>query len=455
MQVASVSKVPPSPNNTPKTAPTQAPQPPSPPAPKPPSPQPPQPPHPPRTPIPKPPTPQPPSPPHLGHERAPRRQELGGQPQGLQHQHRLGVCLAGPRATHLWGLVWSFGEGGSGHVRGRELGAPSAPARRSGVQDGGRRPLPTPAPQCRGRGGQSPARPAAFPRNAQPPTPTRAQANMRNTRKRTAQPQKQPNNKAPPQSSQPPTDQTNKSPPPAHVWRAVVEYHVEERPPRLALYRGARGRRGDVADDGPAPPDRLYGREVDAQDEGGEGHGLGRDLHPPAGRGAEVEHGARAGQEVVLAVELDKLERGAGAEAAGRGRRREGRGRLAAAGCACLRGRCFEGRRAGATAARARVCGGSTRRRAVSAAGASSGRWGAAIKAASAAGARGQTWERGGTPGARRAPCSPLLLCQMVVLIQPPLPLLGLLSHGCCWRVRLPGGLLAAGWAACPAARTR
>jgi hypothetical protein len=214
MQVASVSKVPPSPNNTPKTAPTQAPQPPSPPAPKPPSPQPPQPPHPPRTPIPKPPTPQPPSPPHLGHERAPRRQELGGQPQGLQHQHRLGVCLAGPRATHLWGLVWSFGEGGSGHVRGRELGAPSAPARRSGVQDGGRRPLPTPAPQCRGRGGQSPARPAAFPRNAQPPTPTRAQANMRNTRKRTAQPQKQPNNKAPPQSSQPPTDQTNKSPPP-------------------------------------------------------------------------------------------------------------------------------------------------------------------------------------------------------------------------------------------------
>ena len=56
-----------------------------------------------------------------------------------------------------------------------------------------------------------------------------------------------------------------------------------------------------------APP-HLNGREVDADDSGGQWHVLLRHLQPTAGGGAEVEARARAGEEVILAVELDELE---------------------------------------------------------------------------------------------------------------------------------------------------
>mmetsp|Transcript_13174 Transcript_13174/g.51520 ORF Transcript_13174/g.51520 Transcript_13174/m.51520 type:complete len:538 (+) Transcript_13174:4965-6578(+) len=102
----------------------------------------------------------------------------------------------------------------------------------------------------------------------------------------------------------------------ADVGSSVVHDDVVLGPLRgdPAKLRAARLRR-DVVHEGGAPADRLDGREVDAHDERRHRHVLLRHLEPTAGGGAEVHARARAAEEVILAVELDELERRTRAEA--------------------------------------------------------------------------------------------------------------------------------------------
>ena len=102
----------------------------------------------------------------------------------------------------------------------------------------------------------------------------------------------------------------------ADVWSAVVHDDVVLGTVRgdPAKLRAAR-LRGDVVHEGGAPAYGLDWREVDAHDERRHRHVLLRHLEPTAGGGAEVHARARAAEEVILAVELDELERRARAEA--------------------------------------------------------------------------------------------------------------------------------------------
>ena len=102
----------------------------------------------------------------------------------------------------------------------------------------------------------------------------------------------------------------------AHVGLPVLHLGAESTPARL-------GR--DVLDERDAARDGLDGDEVDADDDRVLlRHLLGGDLKPSSGRGAQVDDALGAGEEVVLAVELDELEGGTGTVALLPGGRRGG-----------------------------------------------------------------------------------------------------------------------------------
>jgi hypothetical protein len=65
---------------------------------------------------------------------------------------------------------------------------------------------------------------------------------------------------------------------------------------------------GDVPEEGFDVADGFYRCEIHSDDEAAHGHVLDGDLAPAAGRGAEIQEGARAGEEIILAVELDEFE---------------------------------------------------------------------------------------------------------------------------------------------------
>lgn len=100
----------------------------------------------------------------------------------------------------------------------------------------------------------------------------------------------------------------------AHVGRAIVQDRIKLGPTRRPAQRRRRRRGRDVADQGLHARDRPNLVQVDADDEGGDGQGLGRDLEPAARCRAQVEHRPAFLQEAKLAVELDELEGGAGPE---------------------------------------------------------------------------------------------------------------------------------------------
>jgi hypothetical protein len=91
-----------------------------------------------------------------------------------------------------------------------------------------------------------------------------------------------------------------------HVVLLLLQHLLDGRP---AL------RRGDILLKSDAPANGPDGNQVDADDQAPDRHVLGAHLHPSPRRGAEVEHGARGGQELELAVQLHELEGGSRAEA--------------------------------------------------------------------------------------------------------------------------------------------
>jgi hypothetical protein len=100
------------------------------------------------------------------------------------------------------------------------------------------------------------------------------------------------------------------------VGRAVAEHHVRVRVgAHLPLDGRAALGGGDVVHQGLDVRDGADGEEVHPEDDAVGRHVLGSHLAPPPGGRAQVDADARAGEEVVLAVDLDELEGGARAVA--------------------------------------------------------------------------------------------------------------------------------------------
>ena len=94
------------------------------------------------------------------------------------------------------------------------------------------------------------------------------------------------------------------------VWCTIVDDQINLVVlAQLVANGGAALLRRDVLHQRHALGDRLDRRQVDADDDRILGHVLARDLHPRARRGAEVEAALGLGEEVVLLVELQQLER--------------------------------------------------------------------------------------------------------------------------------------------------
>ena len=99
----------------------------------------------------------------------------------------------------------------------------------------------------------------------------------------------------------------------ADVRRAVAQDHVRLGTLHLLAHDAAALLGGDVRDVRDYVADGPDGEEVDGNNEGLSGHGLGADLGEAARGGAEVDADLRFLEEVVLLVDLDQLEGGTGA----------------------------------------------------------------------------------------------------------------------------------------------
>ena len=95
----------------------------------------------------------------------------------------------------------------------------------------------------------------------------------------------------------------------AHVGCAVVDHHVHDGALELALQSRPALLRRDVLLQRRALGHRLDRRQINADADGVLWHVLPRDLHPRPGRRAQVQDALGLGEELVLLVQLQQLER--------------------------------------------------------------------------------------------------------------------------------------------------